>query len=80
MQEVSRLFSFKGLTITPNEMKVNPKRLEVIDQVLILLLTDSNKLLTQWRGPYTVESRVGANDHRVKMESKTKAYVTRSTC
>ena len=27
-----------------------------------------------WRGPYTVESRVGANDYRVKMGSKTKTY------
>ena len=25
------------------------------------LSVDSNKLLMQWRGPYTVESRVGAN-------------------
>ena len=28
----------------------------------------------QWRGPYTVESRVGANDQTVKMGSKTKTY------
>ena len=28
----------------------------------------------QWRGPYTVESRVGANDYRVTMGSKTKTY------
>ena len=28
----------------------------------------------QWRGPYTVESRVGANDYRVKMGSETKTY------
>ena len=41
---------------------------------MILLPTDSNKLLMQWRGPYTVKSRVGANDYRVKMGSKTKTY------
>ena len=28
----------------------------------------------QWRGPYTVESCVLANDYRVKMGSKTKTY------
>ena len=28
----------------------------------------------QWRGPFTLESRVGANDYRVKMGSKTKTY------
>ena len=54
--------------------KAKPRRLEVGDRVLILLPTDSNKLLMQWRGPYTVESRVGANDYRVKMGSKTKTY------
>ena len=37
-------------------------------------IRDSNKLLMQWRGPYTVESRVGANDYRIKMGSKTKTY------
>ena len=42
--------------------------------MLILLLTDSNKLLMQWRGPYTVESCVGANDYRVKMGSQVKTY------
>ena len=40
--------------------------------MLILLLTNSNKL--KWREPYTAESRVGANDYRVKMGSKTKTY------
>ena len=56
------------------DRKATPRRLEVGDRVLILLPTDSNKLLMQWRGPYTVESRVGANDYRVKMGSKTKTY------
>ena len=54
--------------------KAKPRCLEVGDQVLILLLTESNKLLMQWRGPYIVESRVGANDYRVKMGPKTKTY------
>ena len=56
------------------DRKAKPRRLEVGDRVLILLPTDSNKLLMQWRGPYTVESRVGANDYRVKVGSKTKTY------
>ena len=56
------------------DKKAKPRRLEVGDQVLILLPTESNKLLMQWRGPYFVESRVGAKDYRVKMGSKTKTY------
>ena len=36
-----------------------PKHLEMGDQVLILLPTDSNnKVLMPWRGLYTVASRV----------------------
>ena len=56
------------------DKKAKPGRLEVGDQVLILLPTDSSKLLMQWRGPYTMESRVGANDYRIKMGSKIKTY------
>ena len=56
------------------DRKAKPRHLEVGEQVLILLPTESNKLLMQWRGPYTVESRVGANDYRIKIGSKTKTY------
>ena len=51
-----------------------PRRLEVGGQVLILLSTDSNKLLMQLKEAYIVENHVGANDYRVKMRSKTKTY------
>ena len=56
------------------DKKAKPRRLEVGDQVLILLPTESNKLLMQWRGPYIVASRVGANNYRVKVGCKTKMY------
>ena len=42
--------------------------------MLTLLQTKSKNLLMQWRGPYIVEGRVGANNHRVKMGSKMKMY------
>ena len=56
------------------DKKAKPRCLEVGDQVLIMLPTDSYKLLMQWRGPYIVESQVGANVYRVKMGSETKMY------
>ena len=56
------------------DKEAKPRHLEVGNQVLILLPTERNKLLMQWRGPYIVESRVGANDYRIKMGSKTKTY------
>ena len=55
------------------DKKAKPRCLEVGEQVLILLSTDSNKFLMQWRG-YSVESRVEANDYRIKMGSKKKTY------
>ena len=56
------------------DKKDKRRRLEVGDQVLILLRADVNKLLMQWREPYIVDSHVGANDYRVKIRSKTKKY------
>ena len=55
-------------------IRTKPRYAKVGDQVLILLLTNSNELLMQWRGPYIVDSCVGAKDYRVKMGSKTKTY------
>ena len=37
-------------------------------------MTESNKLLMQRRGPYIVDSRVGANEYQEKMESETKTF------
>ncbi|RUS69733.1 hypothetical protein EGW08_022509 [Elysia chlorotica] len=42
------------------------------DDVLVLLPTDTNKLLMQWKGPYKVVAVVGINDYRVKMRRKEK--------
>ena len=56
---------------SPTARRLN---LEVGDKVLKLLRTESNNLLMQWIGLYTVKSRVGANNYRVKMGSKTKIY------
>ena len=54
------------------DKKAKRRCLEVGDQVLILLPTDSNKLLLQWRGPYIVERHLGASDYRVKMGPRQK--------
>ena len=44
------------------------------DKVLILLPTESNKLLMQWKGPYTVSERVGRNDYRIETKRKSKIF------
>ncbi|RUS72103.1 hypothetical protein EGW08_020129 [Elysia chlorotica] len=42
------------------------------DKVLVLLPTDTNKLLVQWKGPYDIIKSVGLNDYKVKINGKEK--------
>ena len=45
------------------------------DKILLLLPTETNKLLMQWKGPYKVMSRCGkVNDYRVEMNKKVKMF------
>ena len=40
----------------------------------MLLPTDHNKLLMQWKGHYEVSSVLGINDYKVKVKDKLKVY------
>ena len=42
------------------------------DFVLVLLPTDKNKLLMQWKGPFEIDSQIGANNYKVAMGDKLK--------
>ena len=44
------------------------------DKVLVLLPTDHNKLLMQWKGPFEVSAVVGLNDYKVKVKGKERVY------
>jgi hypothetical protein len=44
------------------------------DKVLILLPTDKNKLLMQWKGPFEVEKIVGTNDYGIQVGGKVKTF------
>ncbi|GFO29054.1 Zinc finger protein [Plakobranchus ocellatus] len=39
-------------------------------KVLVLLPTNSNKLLMQWKGPFGIVATVGINDYRINMGGK----------
>ena len=55
--------------------RVKPvRKLSDGDQVLVLLPTDQNKQLMQWKGPFKIESVVGRNDYKIKVKSKSKIY------
>jgi len=40
--------------------------------VLVLLPTDSNKLLLQWQGPFEVLERVIGDDYRIQLAGRAK--------
>ena len=47
---------------------------QVGDKVLILLPTDNNKLLLQWRGPFVVEKCGNGNNYGVEVNKRIKTY------
>ena len=54
--------------------KAKDRKFTVKDKVLILLPTDNNKLLMQWKGPFQVEKVVGTNDCGIKIGNKVKTF------
>ena len=42
--------------------------------VLVLLPTDSNKLLMQWKGPFKIDRVIGTNDYKVEVKGSYKTY------
>ena len=56
------------------EVKAKTRKLKVGDKVLVLLPTDQNKLLLQWKGPYFVTERKYDNDYVINMEGIKKTF------
>jgi len=44
------------------------------DEVLVLLPTDSNKLLLQWKGPFEILERDRGDDYRIQLVGRTKTF------
>ena len=44
------------------------------DLVLVLLPTDKNKLLMQWKGPFEIDSQIRANNYKIAMGDKLKTW------
>ena len=56
------------------DKKAKPRSLKEGDQVLVLLPTDHNKLLLQWKGPFVVQQRFNDCDYKVQMKDKIKTF------
>ncbi|XP_061190531.1 uncharacterized protein LOC133198457 [Saccostrea echinata] len=50
------------------------RNLKVNDKVLVLLPTDSNKLLLQWKGPFNIKKKVNKVDYQISMGGKLKTF------
>lgn len=56
-----------------HDLKAVPRSFQVDDEVLVLLPSDSNKLLMTWKGPFRVTECFGC-DYRVEMSGKKKVF------
>ena len=56
------------------DLRSRPRSLEVGDQVLVLLPTDNNKLLLQWKGPYPVVARFNDNDYQIEEQVSVESH------
>ncbi|KAJ8044409.1 hypothetical protein HOLleu_07148 [Holothuria leucospilota] len=56
------------------DRKSMKRMFKVDDLVLVLLPTDNNKLMTQWRGPYKVVQKLSPLDYRIDVDGSIKTY------
>ena len=54
--------------------KAKDRKFAVGDEVLLLLPTDTNKLLMHWQGPFEVVQKVGQLDYKINMNGKVKTF------
>lgn len=57
------------------DRKAKSRSFKAGDSVLVLLPSNNNKLLMQWKGPYKVESLEVPNDYKVSMDRKLKTFL-----
>ena len=56
------------------DRKTKVRKFKPGDKVLVLLPTDHNKLMMQWKSPCEVSAVVGTRDYKVKVKDKLKVY------
>lgn len=56
------------------DKKARVRNMKPGEKVLILLPSDSNKLLMQWQGPYQIVKRLGKVDYQLEVKGKVKTY------
>jgi len=56
------------------DKKARPRKFKAGDMVIVLLPTDHNKLLLQWKGPYEVMEVLNDVDYKIRMGNKVKTF------
>lgn len=56
------------------DQRTRERKFEVNEKVLVLLPTEANKLLMQWKGPFVVTKALGSNNYLIQMGNKTKTF------
>ena len=54
--------------------KAKHRSMKVGERVLVLLPTDSNKLLMQWKGPFRIVDKPNKVDYKIDMNGKTRTF------
>ena len=56
------------------DVKSRDRKFQVGDKALVLLPTDGNKLLMQWKGPFEIIECRNDNNYRIQLEGRTKLF------
>lgn len=56
------------------DKKAKSRYFKVGDFILLLLSTDNNKLLMQWKGPFKVVERVRQTDYKIDMNGRVRLF------
>ena len=56
------------------DMKKKDRQFQQGDEVLLLLPTDKNKLIMQWKGPFVITEKLNPFDYKVNINGKVKTY------
>ena len=65
MKNLQKVQGMQGKQKVYYDRRAKPRSFKVGDKVLLLLPTDSNKLLLQWRGPFVIVEVLNRVDYRV---------------
>ena len=56
------------------DKKAKMRKLVAVDQILILLPTNHNKLIMKWKGPFEVLQKIGETDYKLQIGNVQKVF------